>query len=137
MRELKFRAWDIKQKKMLYGVSIGTIKIWDENTPLLSHEFSYSEDCIFEQWTGLYDRNGKKIYEGDIVKYLSYHKEYIAQVVFDFVDDSEGYYVEKHYGWGLRRNEYNRSLGDYADENRKCELVEVIGNIHENKELLK
>lgn len=89
-----------------------------------------------EQYTGFKDKNGKEIYEGDIVKYLSYRKEYIGKIVFDFVDDSEGYYVEKHYGWGIRRDGYNSSLGDYADDNMNCKLVEVIGNIHENKELL-
>lgn len=136
MRELKFRAWDKKQKKILYGVSIGTIKVWDENKPLFSDEFSYNEDCIFEQYTGLKDKNGREIYEGDIIRYLGGSKERIGQIVFDFVDDSEGYYVAKHYGWAIRRDDYNNSIGDYPDDNMKCEQIEVIGNIHENPELL-
>jgi uncharacterized phage protein (TIGR01671 family) len=112
MREIKFRAWDKKQKKMLYGVSIGTIKVWDENEPIISHEFSYSEDCIFEQYTGLEDKNGKEIYEGDIVKQT--HSNLVYPVRFE-------------YGGFLP---FTSDMMTF--DNDYCE---VIGNIHENPEL--
>lgn len=142
-REIKFRVWD---KKTNCYDDFNCIKI-DGNGVVFDKDYDWQEEIwydkadeehnfVIEQYTGLKDKNGKEIYEGDIVRYLSYRKEYIGQIMFDFVDDSEGYYVEKHYGWGIRRDNYNLSLGDYADDNMKCELVEVIGNIHENPELL-
>ena len=121
-REIKFRAWDKKQKKMFYGVSTGTIKVWDENAPLLSHEFGYSKDCIFEQYTGLKDKNSKEIYEGDIV--------------YDIYTGDEVFIV----GWDKDKASF--MLADtadypmaYFDEYELDKDLEVIGNIHENKEL--
>ena len=120
-RVLKFRAWDNKQKKMLYGVSIGTIKVWDENAPLISHEFSYSEDCIFEQYTGLTDKNGKEIYEGDIVT-LNGEWEEIEHDDCSIVTFENGCF---RVGDG-----YENEAGSYLSDWR------IIGNIHENPELL-
>lgn len=125
MRSLKFRVW---------------WKDHSEPTIYTEHDFfddtwTTAEYIAIEQYTGLKDKNGKEIYEGDIVKY-SLNREYIGQIVFDFVGDSGGYYVEKHYGWGIHRDDYNESLGDFADDDMRCGLVEVIGNIHENPELL-
>ena len=120
-RVLKFRAWDNKQKKMLYGVSIGTIKVWDENAPLISHEFSYSEDCIFEQYTGLTDKNGKEIYEGDIVT-LNGEWEEIEHDDCSIVTFENGCF---RVGDG-----YENEAGSYLSDWR------IIGNIHENPELV-
>lgn len=136
-RVLKFRIWDKANKEYMI---LGATGLDARNGDVIdyyneAYRLGGPEEYDVEQYTGLKDKNGKEIYEGDIVKYLSYRKEYIGKVVFDFVDDSEGYYVEKHYGWGIRRDGYNLSLGDYADDNMKCKFVEVISNIHENKEL--
>ena len=129
MRELKFRVWSEETKSFEHfdlneGTECGltNLQIWARNNPI-------------EQYTGLKDKNGKEIYEGDVVRY-PYRKDYIGQIVFGFVKDSEGYYIEKHYGWGICSDGFNMSLGDYADDNMGCELIEVIGNIHENPELL-
>jgi uncharacterized phage protein (TIGR01671 family) len=117
-RAIKFRAWDKKQKKMLYGVSIGTIKVWDENAPIISHEFSYSENCVFEQYTGLKDKNGKEIYEGDILQ-IDDH------VLGDFEVVWQGL------GWKVKR-----SVGYETLAVHKAEDIVVVGNIHENPELI-
>ena len=120
-RKIKFRAWDKKQKKMFYGVSIGTIKVWDENVPLLSHEFGYSEDCIFDQYTGLKDKNDKKIYEGDILETCCGK----AEVYFD--DKLLMYMIKVKHG---------ETMPLVSKKSKRHFDYEVIGNIHENPELL-
>jgi uncharacterized phage protein (TIGR01671 family) len=72
------------------------------------------------QYTGLTDKNGKKIFEGDIVKCLSLEYGYV---------NKEVYYTEGKAKFGLSSCGTDYEFGEYID-------VEVIGNIYDNPELL-
>lgn len=72
--------------------------------------------CHIMQYTGLLDKSGKEIYEGDVLSFDGHTNEekFIASVVF-----KDGKFVDSLYGW---------DIGKYR---------EIIGNIHQNPELLK
>jgi len=117
MRTIKFRAWDKKQKKMFNNVSTGTISIWDDNNE------AKSIDCEFMQFTGLLDKNGVEIYEGDFLEYQNPEAE-------------GGIYAVPE----LEYNNYDDLLGMFDSEwedDGSYSNIEVIGNLHQNPELLK
>ena len=117
MKEIKFRAWDKRFNKMDFGSGALLLRI--NNT-------DFSEPM---QFTGLHDKNGKEIYEGDILHwYTIYAKEnrvvndYKLAVYFD--EECPGYYV--------KINKITERLFQ-----SRMKYFEVIGNIYENPELLK
>lgn len=128
MRILKYRAW-IKDKHKMEKVSNITfltnnsITISTDN--LDSYDFySYAEYVLME-FTGIKDKTGKEVYEGDIVRfYDDYDEEYIASVVF--IDCSGAYGVE----WDGFPTTFD-DINEYYSED-----IEVIGNIFEAPELL-
>jgi len=119
MREIKFRAWDNLRKKMLCkGVKF---MIYEDGSwsgvDAISGGVLVEEDDILMQYTGLKDKNGKEIYEGDIVKFSGRGK----WIVEWESGENDGYSWEG-YSTPIK--------SDYK-------TFEIIGNIYENPELIK
>ncbi len=122
---IKFRAWIKKEKEMhevcdLYKQNNNEYGISVEN----SGDNYYAEDIILMQYTGLEDKNGKEIYEGDIVKY-----------------EGENWDVAYCNSYSCGRYELDKyEEGRGGTLTTDCEnwfKTEVIGNIYGNPELLK
>ena len=112
MRKIKFRAWDAEEKNFIYFDALeGLLSECDE---------TYRQRCVgkFEQFTGLHDKNGKEIYEGDLIKYGS---DAPLEVI----------YRESCFCYN-QKSRYISRLQIFDNINK----IEVIGNIHENPELL-
>ena len=136
MRELKFRSW-LKNYNCyadVLGFEQGRLFVQFQSGERSQHRLYVPiEDCILEQYTGLKDKNGKDIYEGDIVDVI-------------FPTKLRG--VEEHQIWvcrfGVKRVGFvlNRETNarifslTFGEINAKNLAVEVIGNIHENADLL-
>lgn len=147
MREIKFRAWigDAPmrwrtQDKMYYQnneyLSSYLRRIYDCYNVTHPSYLSFQVEERLMQYTGLKDKNGKEIYEGDIVGFVIPHRTYKGYVVV-FEDGSFVCYHTK------LKDEYNKP-SRWGTLQRGLEIAEdlainglvVIGNIHENPELL-
>jgi uncharacterized phage protein (TIGR01671 family) len=129
MREIKFRAWDKANKVYIVPTEKNggnVINAWVD---------SESDVSIIEQFTGLLDKNGKEIYEGDILRISAKDKweevNYSAFEVFFHDNDC----CDSHIGYQMgRMHNFGAIAGGFCGYQFKPETTakfEVIGNIHE------
>lgn len=120
MRQIKFNAWSKSRKKMYYDV-----QEWDDASDELCG-FGFcglldDKDIELIQFTGLHDKNGKEIWEGDIIR---------TPAGICPIDSFRGCF------FGAWPTGGRFTLWDITSHNGKTELIEVLGNIYENPELL-
>lgn len=138
-RVIKFRVWHPVASKLFYqpekenvfsGTEFPNGGDWLLSLPrqqgnfspeFNGRAFSWCEGQVLEQFTGLIDKNGKEIYEGDVVRW-THPMDDIGEVTYVGVDT---WYVNQAF-WGLKVKRFNDVSPFQSDDS-----YEVIGNIHE------
>ena len=128
MREIEFRVWDKSAKFYILlddkELFLNNNGLYERKTvPYMGDEYNnVSDQYILEQYTGLKDKNGVKVFEGDIVsgfnnRMIVFYHDTRAMFALDYITD----------------NATGKIAAPYDDW---CEYT-VIGNIHQHPELLK
>lgn len=133
MRDIKFRAWDkeLNRFRKPFECTQLVIRLSGRVT-----DGATIPNIVLNQYTGLKDKNGKEVYEGDIVRMHYFFENYGRTSCYIFEDEDEivcklsitplGVYFEN--------NNMTGYLCDYLED--PSEELEVIGNIYENPDLL-
>lgn len=144
-RPIKFRVWDKENKRFGY-IHLSENKIALPSTDWINKECGFIDDDTgnlqtiifnniegFQQFTGLSDKNGKEIYEGDILFINEGYEKAIVKFGKYYSGNNYhmGFYLKKYYDFGSDKNCINITL-NYIEMHSS----EIKGNIFENPELL-
>ena len=121
MREIKFRCWDVEGKCWVGGGAVMDLNFSGRYNAFFfdNDNFDIPKKVIWVQYTGLRDKHGVMIFEGDVVKHLNGVKP-----------------VE----WYETLGAWTMHLSDFVPDQEEpygSEIVEVVGNIYQNPEMVK
>lgn len=140
MREIKFRCWDGKKMLPVRLIDFDMsgkpheVRTWEaRQVSDDAFDFDFPVHIAVEvklmQFTGLTDKNGNEIFEGDIVS----HNKRLYEVAINF----NGFYLQRYKLWrGRFKPSFCYSLSLFTKPNGSVESAEVVGNVYENKSLI-
>ena len=142
-RIIKFRAWDKKNKRMIYLPVTGRDYMaasragneWFFDFGRIEEESIDQEGLELMQFTGLKDKNGKEIYEGDILEHKYWYK---PEMSFQYYPEKQIEVIE------VKIPDFFKTIGEIEDAQPQDEegespanFMKIKGNIYENPDLLK
>ena len=148
MRTIKFRGKRLHDGKWVYGYLLGhdtlpcmaIVTMNNTHKSVINKTTTSVEPDTIGQFTGLYDKDGKEIYEGDILRYSAKDKfdeeNFVSFEVFWHDNDC----ADNHVGWQMDRRHFHGNICGARELSRflpkYTKKMVIIGNIHDNPKLI-
>lgn len=125
-QDIKFRAWNKKDKVMVdvAAMNLGPSGLWSLIEDAYDAELQLADNYELMQYTGLKDKNGREIYEGDIVR--------TGEDNIGDPDPTIGQVIMREGSWLIENEKKQEEIGLFSEITSR----EVIGNIFEDNQLL-